>query len=909
MEPGFRRSGRADARVLLALALCALAPEVAHAQTTGTIAGTVTEKDGKTPVPLAQIALMGTARGTMGEDDGRFVIRDVPAGPRTLKIMEMGHPDEVRDVLVKAGETTYVKIRMGESKTVKTFDTITVIGHPLIDTHNSQNNHPIDSGTLTQIPVDKVIDAAALKAGVVSQAGQLHVRGGRSDELKERFNGIEVSDPSNGALPEISNSFVASANLITGGVDAKYGNALSGILEVETREGGPHFGGEMQWHTDRYGETVKTFDNYDRLTAGFGGPTPVRDLTWFATFDGTWQDTYLKNGMSESRHNFLDFIRLGNRQSNGMNSGFKLAYTHPKWKWTVEGIDNRSITTPYDHMWSRNGYVSVTADSTTPGTPRPVYGRWSFFPEDSTYQPYNAADHLPTTTSEFRQVTTLWRQNLNPKESYTIRLARNEFLDHTAVAGKEPWEYDTRPPFYWSGNESDNQYYATHGDYPVWSDRQTVVYTARGDYVSNHWKDHLIEAGVELRRNSLRNVSLVFPNQEAQGLPGLQRTDYDNSNPEASAYVQDRWEYEGLVLNAGLHWDGYTPGAQIPAADLFDPRTGRPVARFKQQVSPRLGVAYPISDRDVLSLHYGWLYQIPNRDFLFENRGSQATVPIRGNPNLEAQTNIEYQAAVQHLFSRDVAGQFAVFFRDIYGLINTRQVRDPATNLLVNTYVNEDYASARGFEASVTKRLSHRFATDLNYTYSIATGVASNPNDGLQFANGTQLYLPISEQPLIWDQRHTLSASLVMRDPGRWGGSLLWTFGSGLPYTPAFRDDRKPDPMLTNSRRLPSQSTLSIMVDKFFRVWAQRVTLFADARNVLNAKNISSLTFGGFPNPFINQVGDEYLIYYTETGRPGGAYLKDTNGDGKEDWVPLHDPRVWQEGRSIRVGVGMSFGR
>src|SRR5262249_29978201 len=250
---------------------------------------------------------------------------------------------------------------------------------------------------------------------------------------------------------------------------------------------------------------------------------------------------------------------------------------------------------------------------------------------------------------------------------------------------------------------------------------------------------------------------------------------------------------------------------------------------FKQQLSPRLGVAYPISDRDVLSLHYGWLYQIPNRDFLFENRGSQATVPIRGNPSLQAQTNIEYQAAVQHLFSKDVAGQFSVFFRDIYGLINTRQVRDPATNLLVSTYVNEDYASARGFEASVTKRLSHRFSTDINYTYSIATGVASNPNEGLQFANGTQLYLPISEQPLVWDQRHTLSASLVLRDPGKWGGSLPWTYGSRLPYTPTFRDDRKPDPRLTNSRRQPSQSTLSIMVDKFFRIWAQNVTLFADA--------------------------------------------------------------------------------
>ena len=896
MDSRFRPNGRA----LLLVALLLL-PHLARAQGTGTIAGTVTEKDGKTEIADPVVTLLKPARGTYGDEKGHFLLRDVPAGTYTLRVLQVGFEAVNQDVVVRAGETTQVNVRLALTK-MKMMETIEVRAR-MIDTRSSRFEHPVD--VHDPIPVDDIQQRAALKSGVVVQAGAMHIRGGRQDETKMTIGNIDVTNPMGGALPQIANPMVASANLITGGVDAKHGNALSGILEVETREGGPRFAGEAQWHTDRYGETVKTFDNYDRLTAGFGGPTPVRALTYFATFDGTWQDTYLKSGMTESRHNFFDFIRLGNRQDNAMNSGIKLAYTRPRWKWTIEGLDNRSVTTPYNHMWSRNGFVSVTTDSTTHD---PMYGRWSFFPEDSTYQPYNAADHVPTTTSAFRQVTMFWRQNPDSLSSYTVRLARNEFLDHTSVGGKEPWEYDTRSPYYWSGNESDNSYFATHGDYPLWSDRHTTVYTARVDYVTSRWKHHLIESGVELRHNSLRNVSLVFPNQEAQGLPGLQRTDYGNSNPEASAYVQDRWEYEGMVLNAGVHWDGFTPGNQIPAQDLFDPQTGRPVARFKQQFSPRLGIAYPISDRDVLSLHYGWLYQIPNRDYLFENRGSQATVPVRGNPNLQPQTNIEYQAAVQHLFSPDVAGQVAVFFRDIYGLIDTRQVRDPQTNLLVSTYVNEDYASAHGVEASLTKRLSHRFSADLNYTYSIATGVASNPNQGLQFANGTLLYLPISEQTLAWDQRHTLSASLVMRDADKWGASLLWTYGSGLPYTPTFRDDRKPDPKLENSRRLPSQSTLSVMVDKFFRIWDQRVRFFADARNLLGTKNINQLSFGGFPDPYINQVGDEYLIYYTETGRAGGAYLKDTNGDGKEDWVPLHDPRVWQEGRSIRVGVGMSFG-
>jgi hypothetical protein len=83
--------------------------------------------------------------------------------------------------------------------------------------------------------------------------------------------------------------------------------------------------------------------------------------------------------------------------------------------------------------------------------------------------------------------------------------------------------------------------------------------------------------------------------------------------------------------------------------------------------------------------------------------------------------------------------------------------------------------------------------------------------------------------------------------------------------------------------------------------------VFFDARNVLDAKNIQAVSQGTFPNPFVNNSGDEYLIYYTETGRAGGAYLQDTNGDGILDWVPLNDPRVFAEGRNVRMGVSVTF--
>jgi len=299
-------------------------------------------------------------------------------------------------------------------------------------------------------------------------------------------------------------------------------------------------------------------------------------------------------------------------------------------------------------------------------------------------------------------------------------------------------------------------------------------------------------------------------------------------------------------------------------------------------------------------------FQTPTRNYVFENRGIHSAVAVRGNPDLEAQTNIAYQAAVQHLFSKDVTGQFSVFFRDIYGLITVRPSLDEFGNQ-VSVYSNDDYASARGFEASLIKSFSHKFSAEVNYTYQLATGVASDPQQGLQAINGARLYLPISERPLRWDQRTTLSLQSVVRDPGKWGLRILWTYGSGLPFTPTFRNDRKPDPALENSRRLPANTALTIDGDKYFRIWGQDVTLFVDARNVLNARNIENVTFPTFPNPNVGEVGDEYLIYFTETGRAGGEYLFDTDGDGVLDWVPVRDPRVFQEGRNVRMGVSVSF--
>jgi len=816
-----------------------------------------------------------------------------------------------RTVTVNAGAVSNIEFDFSgqEKKVVKTIEEIEVTAQKRIDTKSSTTKQQITGEKLRELPVDNIREAVGLKAGVVSSADGLHFRGGRAGEVKYQFDGVEVSDPLSGRGANIANLAVAGAEVLSGGFDAEYGNALSGVVSLSTKEGTERFGGEVRWDTDRYGDPTKTFNNFDRFTFGFGGPTPLKSLTYFATYEGTFSDTYTPLGLSRNNRTLWDFITLGNRQSNLINTNVKFAYrANAKNKITFEAINNHSNITPYNHMWSRSGYVQVTYDTVhTAGQPdayRPRYGSWSATQTDSTYQAINMADRIPTADSRYRQFTSVWTNTLSDKSVWTTRLSQLNFRDLLSVGEKEPWDFEIQSPFYWSGNvvfgSEYNPFYATHGDFPNYSKRNTSTWTLKSDFATRKWKQHSVKTGVDARYNRIQNLTLSLPNSESNGLPGGTRSDFVNYNPEGAAYVQDRWEYEGLVLNAGVRYDVFTPGEQVPTSDL---PSGK---RFKQQFSPRLGIAYPISDKDVLSFHYGWTYQTPSRNFVFENRGINSAVNVRGNPDLEPETNISYQAGVQHLFSRDVSGQFSVFFKDIYGLITVRQTSDEFGNL-VNVYYNGDYASARGFEASLIKSFSHKFSAEVNYTYQLATGVASDPQQALQFFNGGRLYLPISEQPLDWDQRTTLSLQGVIRDPGKWGIRMLWSYGSGFPFTPTFRNDRKPDPVLNNSRRLPSNTYLTLDGDKYFRVWGQNVTLFFDARNVLNAQNINSITYGTFPNPYVGTAGDEYSIYFTETGRAGGAYLWDTNGDGTLDWVPLKDPRVFQEGRNVRMGISVTF--
>jgi TonB-linked SusC/RagA family outer membrane protein len=100
-------------RVALTAALTAVVGTgVAGAQATGTIVGTVLNAETRVPLPAATVLVTGTQFVATTTADGRFTIRDVPAGAYTLHARLLGFAPLEQPVAVVADDTARVTLTL-----------------------------------------------------------------------------------------------------------------------------------------------------------------------------------------------------------------------------------------------------------------------------------------------------------------------------------------------------------------------------------------------------------------------------------------------------------------------------------------------------------------------------------------------------------------------------------------------------------------------------------------------------------------------------------------------------------------------------------------------------------------------------------------------------------------------------
>ncbi|RMF07409.1 MAG: TonB-dependent receptor, partial [Candidatus Neomarinimicrobiota bacterium] len=379
-------------------------------------------------------------------------------------------------------------------------------------------------------------------------------------------------------------------------------------------------------------------------------------------------------------------------------------------------------------------------------------------------------------------------------------------------------------------------------------ERQTVVQTWKLEYLNQVSALHQLRMGLEHRKTGIDFTNYATLLNETTGylpqVPEDHTVNYDHyhrSPVEWSAYVQDKIEFSDLVVNLGLRYDAFQPNWKV-LSDPADPNYRDPLkpvnqyhdldgdgsisleemtpdnakteaerlqywykdASPKSQFSPRLAVAYPITDKGVLHFSYGHFFQIPPFTYLYLNPDFEVTPSLSttmGNADLEPERTTQYEVGVQQQIGRFVGIDVTGFYKDIRNLLGTRILDTFVAGDRYALYVNRDYGNVRGVTASVTLRRMGAVSGSLDYTFSVAEGNASDP--------ATAYYDELSGNepekqlvPLDWDQRHTLNGTVTYY----WGRSgrvsLVGQYGSGLPYTPELAGTRI---SFENSERKPPQ--------------------------------------------------------------------------------------------------------
>lgn len=250
------------------------------AGTTGKIAGKVTDRETGLALPGANIILVGTTMGAATNINGEYFIINVPPGTYEVRASIIGYTNLVeKNVRVFADLTTTVNFSL-PSETLQLGEVVEVIAErPLIQKDVTASAQVRTDDQIQSLPITTVNDAVALNAGTQGRGNNLHIRGGRAGEVAYVVDGLSVEDPQARTIGlNVGRSALSEMQIISGGFNAEYGNAQSGIILLNTQEGRKdRYTGHAFVQTDHFGDNSfgDSGTNFNWYEASVGGPEPL----------------------------------------------------------------------------------------------------------------------------------------------------------------------------------------------------------------------------------------------------------------------------------------------------------------------------------------------------------------------------------------------------------------------------------------------------------------------------------------------------------------------------------------------------------------------------------------------------------------------------------------------------------
>ena len=823
-----------------------LAGTIVYPGTTGKIAGKVIDKNTGEALIGANILIVGSTMGASTDIDGNYFIINIPPGEYEVKASMIGYSSfTIQNVRVSVDQTTKIDFELG-SESIELADVLVTAEKPLVRKDLTSTEASISGDDISMLPLEDVSSVVNLQAGVVDG----HFRGGRSDEVKYMIDGVPVNDVYSGqsSLSAQVNS-VEEIQVVTGTFNAEYGDALSGVVNQVTKIAGDKLVGNISAYSGDYVSSHKDIFTYiDHIS-----PTNVYNIQGNLSGPVPGLGNFLKFFFS-GRYNYDEGAIYGKRIFNPSDSSNFSANNPSDWYVGATG-DRAYVPMNFNKQLSLQGKLAFNVGG---GKGIVLSGLY----QDNKYRDY---DHLYKLNpdGDYKK----FQRSYLGIASYTLLLSNAAFIDFSASGLRsefkqyvfenplDPRYVDPTKKQQVSGNA-----FLTAGTENWHFNHTTTSFTGKADITWQIDNINQIKSGIEFTHHDLQYEDfqiIIDATSDFKPMlpqPGAFNFNTYQANPyQFAGYIQDKIELDYLIVNVGLRYDFFEPDGsylkdpnKINLLDDLQPPFPDSLlirAKSKSQLSPRIGLSYPISDNGAIHISYGHFFQIPPFENLYLNPNFR--IPLTGdfpenigktigNADLEPQQTIMYEIGLQQALTDELGITVTGYYKDIRNLLAS-EIFIKNEFRKFSKLINKDYGSVKGITLSFEKRFANGIGATLDYTFQVAKGSASDPNAAF---NNAQSNPPIESNkqlvPLNWDRTHSLNFTLTLGVPGNYIASFVGRLGSGLPYTPSLQNQRTG---LENSDNRPAYYDVDFFITKYFEIAGSQLSVFMKIFNLFDTLN------------------------------------------------------------------------
>jgi hypothetical protein len=655
------------------LFLLLLLPSLALAQS-GKLRGQITDQETGEALIGANVIIVGTSFGAATDVNGEYIILNLRAGVYEVKCSYIGYQTKtISNIRVNADLTTELNFELpAEGVQVGTVEVVAL--KPLVNKYNTNANRITTSDDIEALPIRGVDNILAVTPGVVLQDNTIFIRGGRQDEVGFYLEGTNITDPMvGGRQVTLVQEALEEINVQSGGYNAEFGNANSGIIRQQIKTGTPDWKFSLEYITDnmafkgsddRYSgdQTLGAYwFGYNETVFTLSGPLGMPNIKFFGLFN--------YNFIRDATPQPLPGINLGPITDDISNpddpTTVNLVYpAGPRiasWQQNITGTG--SFTFDFNPV-----IIRLVGSYTTTDAPNP----WSAARDLTQIANFMNTARTEMTEGEDAAFNLKYTHILGPNSFLEVSggysfsklnqfdpFQKDNWLEYgDGKANSElgfDWPYDgteaTRYQTPTAINLFNFKFFPEGANVSAYGKYDRQNYNINAAFTSQVTKEHNIKVGGEFQFYNISNFFLG--NEPILKLPGkiaanperidtlIRREGVNNFgySPQGEKtneglpdweksrkptflgiYAQDRIEYSDLIINVGLRYDRIDIANWIPVdpsrPDLtWDRQTldviasGVTETEAKDYISPRLGFSFPVTDQTVFHAQWGKFVQ------------------------------------------------------------------------------------------------------------------------------------------------------------------------------------------------------------------------------------------------------------------------------------------------------------